>query len=340
MMHQPLNDTMRDWLEQITAKKASDLHLVAGFAPVIRQQGRMSFLNHPPLSEPDIRSLIQDFVSFEILETFHQQKNADLAVSVQVLGLVYRLRINLFLSQGQLGACIRIIPDQIPDYAWSSFPIETANKLCSFSDGLILCTGITGSGKSTTLAMLVDRFSQQGGKRIVTIEDPIEFQLPAKNGSVVTQREIGSDLDCFADGLKYCLRQDPDIILLGEIRDSETARLALTAAETGHLVLSTMHTRDAKGAISRYTDLFPSTLQQEARSMLAANLRAIVCQKLIPSPIPDEPQDLALEIMYNIPPIAAAIRLGKLESIDNYILTGRSEGMITMDESLRRINRN
>lgn len=340
MLHPPLNDTLRDWLEQITVRNGSDLHVVSGYAPAMRQQGRMSFLNHPPLSESEIRSLIQDLVPSKILETFHQQKNADLSVSVQILGAVYRLRINLFLNQGQLGVCIRIIPDQIPDYAWSSFPIETANKLCSFSDGLILCTGITGSGKSTTLAMLIDRFCQQGGKRIVTIEDPIEFQLRPKNGSVVTQREIGRDLDCFADGLKYCLRQDPDIILVGEIRDSETARLALTATETGHLVLSTLHTRDAKGAISRYADLFPAILQQEARSMLAANLRAIVCQKLLPSPIPDEPQDLALEIMYNTPPIAAAIRLGKLESIDNYILTGRGEGMITMDESLRRIRGN
>jgi twitching motility protein PilT len=297
----------------------------------------MHFLEQDKLSDFDIRELVSGIVSKEILDTFHATKNADLAVCIPLNGSDYRLRINLFLNQGQLGVCMRIIPDQIPDYAWSSFPIDTANKLCSFHDGLILCTGITGSGKSTTLAMLVDRLCQQGGKRIVTLEDPIELPIRPKSGSIVTQREIGCDLDSFADGLRFALRQDPDVILIGEIRDCDSARLALTAAETGHLVLSTMHTRDAKGAISRYTDLFPATLQQEARSMLASGLRAIVSQRLVPSPVPDEPQDLALEIMYNIAPIAAAIRNGKFESIDNYILTGRSEGMITMDESLRRL---
>ncbi|MFN7875489.1 MAG: type IV pilus twitching motility protein PilT [Pirellula sp.] len=336
-MQRELNETLRGWLEQITLKNASDLHLISGYPPASRQQGRMLFLDSPTLTDLDVRNLITGLVPQEVLTTFPSVKNADLAASVKVNGLDYRLRINLFLNQGHIGACIRIIPDQIPDFAWSSFPIDTAIKLCSFQDGLILCTGITGSGKSTTLAMLVDRICQQGGKRVVTIEDPIELQIQPKNGSIVSQRELGSDLDSFADGLKFALRQDPDVILIGEIRDSESARLALTAAETGHLVLSTMHTRDAKGAISRYTDLFPSTLQQEARSMLASSLRAIVCQRLVPSPVPDEPQDLALEVMYNIAPIAVAIRNAKFESIDNYILTGRNEGMITMDESLRRL---
>ena len=332
-----INETFQSWLEQITSKNASDLHLISGYPPASRQQGRMHFLEHSNLSGAEIGGLLEGIVSGELIKSFPKVKNADLATCVRVNGFDYRLRINLFLNQGQFGACIRIIPDQIPDYAWSSFPVETAVKLCAFQDGLILCTGITGSGKSTTLAMLVDRLCQQGGKRIITIEDPIELPIIPKNGSIVTQREVGMDLDSFADGLKYALRQDPDVILIGEIRDCETARLALTAAETGHLVLSTMHTRDAKGAISRYTDLFPATLQHEARSMLASGLRAIVCQRLVPNPIPDEPQDLALEIMYNTSPIGAAIRNGKLESIDNYILTGRSEGMITMDESMRRL---
>lgn len=332
-----LNDRLKGWLEQITFKNASDLHLIAGYPAASRQQGRIAFLESDTLCESDIRTIISGIVSQDLLDSFHSVKNADLAVSVKLNKADYRLRINLFLNQSQLGVCIRIIPDRIPNFAWSSFPIETATKLCSFQDGLILCTGITGSGKSTTLAMLVDRLCQQGGKRIVTLEDPIELPIQPKNGSIVTQREIGCDLENFADGLRFALRQDPDVILIGEIRDCESARLALTAAETGHLVLSTMHTRDAKGAISRYTDLFPSTLQQESRSMLASGLRAIVSQRLIPNPVPDEPQDLALEIMYNIAPIAAAIRNGKFESIDNYILTGRSEGMITMDESLRRL---
>ena len=159
--------------------------------------------------------------------------------------------------------------------------------------------------------------------------------LPSQ--SVVTQREVGTDVGSFADGLRFGLRQDPDVILVGEIRDLDTAKMALSAAETGHIVLSTLHTRDAKGAISRYADLFPQQTQSEVRAQLATNVRAIVCQRLLPSNIEGERQELALEVMFNTAAISSAIRSGKLESIDNYILTGRAEGMVTMDESIRRL---
>jgi twitching motility protein PilT len=187
--------------------------------------------------------------------------------------------------------------------------------------------------------MLVNLLNKEGGYRMVTIEEPVEYPIPKTPVSVVTQREVGRDVHSFADGLKYALRQDPDVILAGEIRDREAAQMALSAAETGHLVLSTLHTRDAKGAISRYADLFPQNVQHEIRAQLALSLRAVVSQHLLPSMHKGEKRMLALEIMFNNSPIAAAIRFGKVESIDNVIQTSRAEGMRTLDESIRRLLR-
>jgi twitching motility protein PilT len=178
---------------------------------------------------------------------------------------------------------------------------------------------------------------EEGGYRIVTIEDPIEYIFDRHSASVVTQREVGQDVDSFAHGLKYGLRQDPDVILVGEIRDRETAQMALSAAETGHLVFSTLHTRDAKGAISRFADLFPQAVQAEIRAQLALSLRAVVSQHLLPSAIEGNKRELALEVMFNNSPISAAIRQSKLESIDTYLLTGKSEGMLILDESIRQL---
>ena len=185
--------------------------------------------------------------------------------------------------------------------------------------------------------MIVELLNRTRGQRILTIEDPVEYRFPHCSNSVVTQREVGRDVASFADGPRFGLRQDPDVILVGEIRDIETARMALSAAETGHLVFSTLHTRDAKGAISRYADFFPQQVQNEVRSQLASGVRAVICQRLLPSVVEGEKQELALEIMFNTPAIGAAIRIGKLESIDNTILTGRADGMVSMDESIKRL---
>ena len=179
-----------------------------------------------------------------------------------------------------------------------------------------------------------------GGYRIITIEEPIEYLFDVsgvEQSTVITQREVGKDIDSFADGLKYGLRQDPDVILVGEIRDQETAQIALSAAETGHLVLSTLHTRDAKGAISRYADLFDGSMQNEIRAQLALSLRAVVSQHLLPSILPNSKRELAIEILFNNSPVASAIRQGKLESLDNNIQTGAKAGMISLDESIKRL---
>jgi twitching motility protein PilT len=185
--------------------------------------------------------------------------------------------------------------------------------------------------------MIVNLLNQEGGYRIITVEEPVEYVFPRTPHSVVTQREVGLDVHTFADGLKYGLRQDPDVILAGEIRDRETAQMALSAAETGHLVFSTLHTRDAKGAISRYADLFPQSVQREIRSQLALSLRAVISQHLLPGLHKGEKRVLALEILFNNSPVASAIRFGKIESIDNNILTGRADGMLTLDESIKRL---
>ena len=186
------------------------------------------------------------------------------------------------------------------------------------------------------MAMMVRMLSTRGF-RIVTIEDPIEYRFPHSASSVITQREVGRDVSSFAKGLKYAMRQDPDIILVGEIRDQETARMALSPAETGHLVLTTLHTRDAKGVVTRLVDLFPTQNQNETCSLLSFGLRAVICQHLLPSIFAGEKRELALEVMFNTNPVAAAIRMARFDSIDNAILTGRKDGMIAFDESIKRL---
>lgn len=327
----------RTWFGEGTKRGASDLHLIADYPPMLRTFGKLVPIENVSLTEERILDALRPIVTDEKLTRMASVKNCDLAIAVRFDEETIRLRINLFLSNGKVGACIRFIPDQIPSFAWASFPEDIARRLIEFPHGLVLFGGITGAGKSTSLAMIIQRLNRQGGCRIVTIEDPIEYRFPVYPSSLVTQREIGTDVETFHDGLKYGLRQDPDVILVGEIRDQETAKMALSAAETGHLVFSTLHTRDAKGAISRYADFFPQSVQNEVRSQLASSLRAVICQRLIESVTPNEKQELALEILFNNAPIGAAIRNGKLESVDNYILTGRNEGMVTMDESLRRL---
>jgi twitching motility protein PilT len=241
------------------------------------------------------------------------------------------------MSGQQMGACFRVIPSAIPDFHWAGFPEELAQRLSHYRNGLVLICGVVGSGKTTSLAMLINLLNNEGGYRIITVEQPVEYLFPRVSGSVVTQREVGLDVHTFADGLKYAVRQDPDVILVGEIRDRETAQMALSAAETGHLVFSTLHTRDAKGAISRYADLFPQSDQRDVRSQLSLSLRAVISQHLLPNVRRGEKRVLALEIMFNNAPVASAIRSGRIESIDNVVLTSRAEGMLTLDEAIKRL---
>jgi twitching motility protein PilT len=325
------------WLTRAVASEASDVHLVAGQPPVLRVNGQLRPLEEEQLCGHLLRPILEEACPKKIFEQFLVDQDADFSMQLPIGEQSHRFRVNYFVSDQQIGACIRLIPEKIPDLNWAGFPEATARKLTSFRNGLVLVTGVTGSGKTTTLAMLVSRLIAAGDCRVITIEEPVEYRYPTSDGAVVTQREVGTDVRSFADGLKHGLRQDPDVIMIGEIRDAETAQMALTAAETGHLVLSTLHTRDARGAISRYSDVFPQAVQTEIRAQLATSLRAVVSQHLLPSSVEGEKRWLALEVMFNNSPIASAIRSGKLTSIDNYILSGRDEGMMTLDDSVKEL---
>ncbi len=331
------SEDMRGWFVQAVSRGASDVHLVAGYPPMARVHGELVPLTDAALDSATLTTLLTDLCPPAIREQVQRSHNADFAFELEHQNRRYRFRADVFISQRQIGACFRLIPADIPTCDWAGFPQSLAERLIGLKNGLVLVTGVAGSGKTTTLAMLVNLLNQQEGFRIITVEDPVEYVFTPTSRSMVTQREVGTDVLSFADGLKYGLRQDPDVLLVGEIRDPETAQMALSAAETGHLVLSTMHTRDAKGAITRFVDLFPQDSQTDIRTQLALSLRAVISQHLLPSAAPGAKRALALEVMFNTLPIASAIRSGKIENIDNSILTGRSEGMITFDESLRRL---
>ncbi len=332
-----LPDKLAAWLTVAVEAGGSDLHLIAGYPPVLRLHGDLTELPEPVLQAAEIEPILQALCPEGVAARLQTQRNADFSFEAPVAGRNCRIRANLFVSAGSVGACLRIVPPAIPNIDWAGFPLILAQRIAQLRDGLVIVTGATGSGKTTTLAMLVNLLNQAGGCRIITVEEPIEYQFPKKANSVVTQREVGADVLTFADGLKSGLRQDPDVILVGEIRDRDTAQMALSAAETGHLVFTTLHTRDVKGAITRYADLFPQEVQREVRAQLALSLRAIISQRLLSGTERGEKRHLALEVLWNTNPIASAIRTAKIESIDNYLTTGREEGMVTFDESVRQL---
>ncbi len=332
-------EKLRGWLSRAVEAGASDLHLIVGYPPVLRLHGDLIELPEPPLEGEKLQAVLDALSPAEAFARLQAQKNIDFSFDLAVNGEISRFRANLFHAGRQLAACLRVVPNTIPDFEWAEFPLPLAQRLAFVRDGLVIVTGATGSGKTTTLAMIVNLLNQAGGYRIITVEEPVEYVFPKAVNSVVTQREVGGDVLSFADGLKYGLRQDLDVILVGEIRDRETAQMALSAAETGHLVFTSLHTRDAKGAITRYADLFPQDVQRDIRAQLAMSLRSIVSQRLLPALEKGAKRHLALEVLWNTYPIASGIRTGKLESLDNYLLTSRDDGMISFDESVRQLLR-
>lgn len=335
--HTPLDSRVHAWLAAGIEADASDLHLAAGRPPVLRVHGRIRELDETPVDGDELRTMLLSICPPGAPDRLEIERHLDFSLSEMIGGERRRFRANLFYAQGQLAACFRFVPSRIPELGWAGFPQSIAHRLSEFRNGLVLLTGVAGSGKSTSIAMIVNMINQRGGSRIITVEEPIEYLFPPVADSLITQREVGVDVPDFAGGLVSGLRQDPDVILVGEIRDRETARMALSAAETGHLVFSTLHSRDAKGAISRFTDLFPQSVQSEIRSQLSFSLRAVVSQHLLPSRREGEKRQLALEILFNNIPIASGIRQGKLESLDNNILTGSAEGMRTLSDSVQSL---
>lgn len=320
-------------------RQASDVHLVPGSPPTYRIHGRLEPVTAAPLSPEDVRTVIEAVLPEPLRERLQrgEQKNFDCSVALNHAGRAERFRASVFLANGQWCVCLRHVAQDIPTFEWMGFPKPLAEKLVAHRNGLVIITGVTGSGKSTTLAALVHLLNQQGGVRVITVEEPIEYVHRPLGATLVTQREVGRDVDSFYDGLKYGLRQDPDVILIGEIRDPETARMALSAAETGHLILTTLHTKDAKGAVTRIVDLFPYDAQEDVRTQLSLSLRSVVSQHLLPSALPGDKRVLALEVLQVNDPVRIAIKFGKIESIESAIQTGKRDGMITLDEDLRRL---
>lgn len=324
-------------LQTAVATEASDLHLVVGYAPILRVHGRLRPLDQPALANEMVEAMAQSFCPAPAWVRFLEQKNSDFSFGLEYRGRAERFRVNLFRHQEHIGVCFRHIPSEIPSLEWAGFPEEVAERILQLHNGLVLFTGVTGSGKTTSMAILVKLMSERYQRRIITIEEPIEYVFPGTGGSVITQREVGVDVASFYDGLKYGLRQDPDVILVGEIRDRDTAQIALSAAETGHLILSTVHTLDTKGAISRIADLFGSDSQEAVRSQLSLSLRCALSQHLLAPARDGDRRALALEVLFNNYGVASAIRTGKIEAITSALQTGKREGMITLDESLRRL---
>jgi len=307
----------------------SDLHLSVGAAPMIRKSGKMVAIeNAPILTSENIMYALQGIASSEQIDRFHREKELDLA---HVIPGVSRFRVNFFWQKQAPGAVFRVIPSEIKPLESLGLP-TSLYSLSSLPRGLVLVTGPTGSGKSTTLASLIDKANRTRSGHIMTIEDPIEF-THTHQSCVVNQRELGQDTHSFAQALKHVLRQDPDIILIGELRDLETISTALTAAETGHLVFATLHTQSAQDTVNRIIDVFPSSQQGQIRAQLAGTLKAVVCQSLAPAAEGGGRVPVA-EIMFVDAAIATMIRRENTHQIPSAIQASGAIGMQTMNQHL------
>jgi len=328
---EPLQTMLRAAID----RGASDIHLTPGYPVTLRIHGRMETLGAEPLEADTCRRLLA--AALPGRDLLAGETCFDGALGVAAEGGEHRFRVNAFRSRGVWCGVFRVIPNEIPSFEWLSFPRELAERLVSHPNGLVIFTGITGSGKSSTLAALVQMMRQDPTRRIICIEEPIEYVHEPSGGSMVTQREVGRDVPTFADGLRDGLRQDPDVIVVGEVRDPETARMALTAAETGHLVLTTLHTRDTKGAVTRFVDLFPHDAQDDVRRQLGLCLRAVISQFLLPAARDGDKRVLAMEVLHGVQQVQIAVRTGKIESLESCLQTGRKDGQIALDDDLRRL---
>jgi len=318
-------------LEEMMKRDASDLHLVGGVPPILRVDGDLTMLKEKTLQPEDVKSLVFSVISAEKIAEFEKTRELDFSFGVDGVG---RFRVNVHFQRGTLAAALRRIPDRVPSLSELNLP-ETLHELALRRRGFILMTGPAGCGKSTTQASMVRIINENRFAHIITLEDPIEY-LHYHNKSVIEQREVGSDTFSFAESLKRCLRQDPDVILVGEMRDPETIATAVTAAETGHLVFATLHTPDAPGSIDRIVDVFPAHQQPQIRSQLSSILQAIIAQLLLPKKdgggrVP------AVEILIANSAVRNLVRTGKTHQLPTVMETGTQLGMQTMDQALKEL---
>jgi twitching motility protein PilT len=324
------------YFEKRGAMRVSDLHIKVGTTPAYRIDGDITYLKGQPVTPEIAKKLIYPLLSEDNLHKFHQDYDVDCSYRVGSL----QFRINIFRENDGMSAAIRALSMDIPKVESIGFPNNVWEDIVECKQGLVLVTGITGAGKSTTISSIIDRISEKKACRIITLEDPIEYLLPNKH-SMVSQREVGRDVKSFSHGLRAMLREDPDVIFVGEMRDSETISMTLMAAETGHLVFSTLHTRDAIGTITRILDYFPTGRQSEVRNQLSLGLAYIICQKLIPKK-DGTGRIAAIELLNNNNYACAnLIRTGKVEQIYSQLQTktrlNPDEKMTTMERHLAQL---
>ncbi len=322
---------INDFLKSMHMRKGSDLHVVAGDPPRMRVHGDLITLANQTLDPEELQGELFGIMSPALVDHFNQHDSADFA---HYIPEVARFRVNVFRHLNGIGAVFRGIPSRALTLDELKMP-RAARTLSQAHQGMILVTGKTGSGKSTTLAAMIDAINDRLNGHILTIEDPIEFVHERKN-CLISQREIGQHSGSFADALHSALREDPDVILVGELRDLETMSIAMTAAEMGILVMGTLHTNGAGATIDRVVNIFPADKQDHVRNMLSTSLRGVISQQLCRT-ADGTGRVAALEILINTPAIGNLIRQGKLDQIENTMQSGAADGMCTMDGSLKRL---
>jgi twitching motility protein PilT len=322
--------TLRELLGLMVKRNASDLHLTVGSPPQLRIDGRLVKTEFDPLTPEDTRKLAYSIMSEKQRKRFEEQSELDLSFGVEQMS---RFRCNVFMQRGNVAVALRLIPFRIRSFEELGLP-KVVSDFAKLPRGLILVTGPTGSGKSTTLASVINKINQERHDHILTVEDPIEY-LHRHNCALINQREVYSDTASFASALKFALREDPDVVLIGEMRDLETTDAALTISETGHLVFATLHTNSCAESINRIIDIFPTNQQEQVRVVLSFVLQSVVTQQLIPRI--GGGRVLALEVMVCTPAVRALIRDDKIHQIYSMIQAGQKFGMKTMNQSLAEL---
>lgn len=327
----PHDLTIDQLLLEMVQHRASDLHLAVGSPPMMRVDGELMPMSFPMLTPSSVQTMLYAVLNDVQITTFERSWELDFAYSIPK---VSRFRVNVHKQRGSMGAVLRTIPEEMPTLDALKMP-PIVREMTERPRGLVLVTGPTGSGKSTTLAAMIDEINANRRSHIVTVEDPIEF-LHKNKMSVVTQREVGSDTESFAIALRHVLRQDPDVILIGEMRDLETTAAAVTAAETGHLVFGTLHTTSAAQTIERVIDVFPPHQQEQIRSQLSNTLEAVITQTLLPN-LDGKGRSCAQEILICTPAIRNLIREGKIHQMASVLQASAKYGMRTLDQSLKEL---
>jgi len=310
------------------AQGCSDVHLAVGVPPMLRMNGDLMPIKFRDLSDTELESYVMEILSDSQKDHFYSGRDLDFSYVAEDGG---RFRVNLFRKDTGVGAVFRYIPNEVPTFEKLNTP-DVVRSFCDYHQGMVLVTGSTGTGKSTTLAAMVNHLNQTRSLNIISLEDPIEFVHPSKKSQVI-QRELGTHLKSFADGVRSAMREDPDVILVGELRDAETISMAMTAAETGHLVLGTLHTTSAVKSIDRIVDALPGELREQTKSFLSQSLKAVVTQVLVKTP-DGRGRKAVLEVLVNNRAISKLIMTDQSHQIPAQLQTGKNVGMQLMDQAL------